>query len=390
MCFNLKQHFSFKLKMDILRAPLEKERFLIKAIEAGNIKYVISALKDDKIIKNMDTELLLMIAIKNNSLSVLKLLLSNNNIHPNENGAELIFAAKNADINIVSYLLNNKKYIGAISDDLEMIVNKSLIESVKKERIDVARLIIDEALDNEIKLDNVIKYTVFNEQGYMLSTLLRYDFNDSIKEINENIIIAAKNNNESILSTLLFDIRANPSIKNNEAIKISLKKQGEKDEFTLVTYDLFLDDRVSNEGLTNDIRNKKIETLESLTWNLKRFSFQSDENIFEFIGKSFKNIWQARYETMLIVKKNKRFDFFEKKILKNPIFKKFFLMDDKILINELRKKDVPKFKYLTHTSAALLLTYLEGNDFLAYDLARRLLPTVEHKIIEKMYPVMDD
>ena len=279
---------------------------------------------------------------------------------------------------VIDYLLNNEKYMN--NKSLPVLIKEGLRGCSEKKSYKTAIVLISIARQENIDLGYLISDEISSTSTGFLEFLLSFNFLDPSKP-NENgdypIILSTHFRNYDMVKLLLNDVRINPSVKNNEFIK----NVDDKD-FRII--ELYLsDDRVSEVNLSSENLVLKNNLLKNKLLTIKRLDLQSNHDILMFMDIIEDNIYLARLKVFDLLIKHKKIQANNIAIIKNNIFRQYYVKDDKTLIKLLNNKNIPKFDYLTHSGVVLLLTYLKTEDNNILDVLLDMLPIYVQYDIKK-------
>ena len=349
-------------------------------------------------------------AVEFHRLKIIELLINNDKINLQYAVYALSVAASKGYIDIVEYLINNDKYMSHYEkdyQDLRELLDLAFSSAAESGNVKIGQLIIDKAEeynrfgpykdDFEINMESSFKIAVQHGNLDFVKFLLNDEFADP-KKMTVPAAFYGSDGNVQVLMLLLQDVRVDPSAKKNKAVLVAynkLKCHGqykERDYVHKIINLLLSDDRTSDERLSPQTVEKKMILLKHKLWSLKRLELQSDENIDNFLGSAqeIQNIWEKRYQVLQTLENLKLLENEDTLAINDPIFIKYYLMTDDQLIKELIDNNIPKYKYLTHTGAALLMGYLKGEKqkFLL-KLLFDIVPLYIQNKIKKLYNIDD-
>ena len=261
---------------------------LLKAIGAGEINIVKRLLKDPRVIKITDYNVIFIIAVKSGYPEVVKLLLQHDKVDPGAHRDAAIIAAcgtrhmrhmsrkritesgeviretkyvedkkmQENQLEIVNLLLNDERVDPSNQSD------KALIEAVQVRswRI-VKRLLQDDRVNPAARNNQAIYDSVNIEESLIFDILLNDPRVDPSDQNNRTFIIASSIGNLHDVIILLNDPRVNPSDRDNEAI-IAAAYNGHTGIIKLLLQDPRVDPSdQDNEALVNAMEFNHYKTL---------------------------------------------------------------------------------------------------------------------------------
>ena len=289
-------------------------------------------------------------------------------------GYGMFEAGSKNNYDVVNYLLTNEKYLSL--SDINDIINSGLDGTLENNSYETARLLINTANEKNININinsRIAEECTSGNTDYV-KFLLEFRFLDpSILTYEDRlpIIRALYSDSYDLVKLLLNDIRINFPLNNEYFIALTNKM----DPLNKSIIRLYLsDDRMSSNGLNQQYILYKNELLTRKLWTIKRLDMQSDNNIQAFCGDFEGNIYKLRLNTLDILLTNNKVKPNNISIIKDIIFRGYYLTDDNTLIKTLNQMNIPKFDYFTHSCAALFLTYICTKNEKTLNILLKMLP----------------